>query len=302
VAAGCAPISAQRHGNEQRAGGGPPQGEGCSSNSGPMFILHKVSDTVRVPCAYFLQGKATTLTKLIDDKYSNKVVRNVGLCICLHSFDKLGDSYVYPGDGAAHTEVEFSLIVFKPFEGEVIEGVVCEITKDYLRVSTGYFDNIYVAAASLPQPSEFTPAHDDMYSMWTWKYFESEREREEKAQSGKETDTSATRAEEDEEEGYFMEVGHTIRVQVKSVEFSASPPKGNSKSAAEDLLAANTQANASSGLELPFGRERSSSMVIRELANVAPMVFMAQCQETSTGMIEWWDVPEGDQDEDGENE
>lgn len=33
-----------------------------------------------------------------------QVVYNVGLCICLYDITKLDDSYIFPGDGAAHTK------------------------------------------------------------------------------------------------------------------------------------------------------------------------------------------------------
>lgn len=35
---------------------------------------------------------------------SVQVVYNVGLCICLYDITKLDDSYIFPGDGAAHTK------------------------------------------------------------------------------------------------------------------------------------------------------------------------------------------------------
>lgn len=35
---------------------------------------------------------------------SPQVVYNVGLCICLYDITKLDDSYIFPGDGAAHTK------------------------------------------------------------------------------------------------------------------------------------------------------------------------------------------------------
>ena len=33
-----------------------------------------------------------------------QVVLNVGLCIALHDLTYVGDSYIFPGDGASHTK------------------------------------------------------------------------------------------------------------------------------------------------------------------------------------------------------
>ena len=35
---------------------------------------------------------------------SFQVVLNVGLCIVLHDLTYVGDSYIFPGDGASHTK------------------------------------------------------------------------------------------------------------------------------------------------------------------------------------------------------
>ena len=42
------------------------------------------------------------LTEEIDRKYSNRVVMDVGLAVCLYDFVEVGDAYLYPSDGAAH--------------------------------------------------------------------------------------------------------------------------------------------------------------------------------------------------------
>lgn len=45
------------------------------------------------------------LTAQIEGKFADRVIANVGLCICLHSYESIGDPYVYPSDGAAHYKV-----------------------------------------------------------------------------------------------------------------------------------------------------------------------------------------------------
>ena len=55
---------------------------------------------------------------------------NVGLCIALFDVTSLGDSYIFPGDGASHTRVTFRYIVFRPFMEEVLEGVIKSCNAD----------------------------------------------------------------------------------------------------------------------------------------------------------------------------
>lgn len=53
-----------------------------------------------------------------------QVIKNVGLCIGLYDITQIGDSYIIPGDGAAHIKVTFRYIIFRPSINEVIEGKV----------------------------------------------------------------------------------------------------------------------------------------------------------------------------------
>jgi DNA-directed RNA polymerase III subunit RPC8 len=61
---------------------------------------------------------------------SLQVVLNVGLCIALYDITKLEDSYIFPGDGAAHTKVHFRYVVFRPFMEEVIIGKIRSCSRD----------------------------------------------------------------------------------------------------------------------------------------------------------------------------
>lgn len=47
----------------------------------------------------------SVLTAQIEAKFSGRVIPRVGLCVCLHSYERIGDPYVYPSDGAAHYKV-----------------------------------------------------------------------------------------------------------------------------------------------------------------------------------------------------
>ena len=53
------------------------------------------------------------LTKVLNQKLANKVIHEVGLVIGVLDLLDIGTSFIFPGDGAAHTKVTFRVIVFR---------------------------------------------------------------------------------------------------------------------------------------------------------------------------------------------
>jgi len=248
-----------------------------------MFLLHEMTDTIRVPPRFFLGERNKVLVKLLDDKYCNRVVREVGLCVCIYDFTEVNDSYIYPADGAAHVDVKFNMVVFKPFPGEILEGHVVELTQDYVRISLGFFQDIYVAAPALPQPSEFVPATEDHAVHWSWKYFASERAAELEEGAVSASEPAVQEEEPSDDTGYYIELYNPIRVTVKTVSFGAWREGQDDENAKTDQ-----------------GRDRSNSEVLKSLESAAPMVIMCHAVGEYCGMIEWWDGAL--EDEDGEEE
>jgi len=60
-----------------------------------------------------------------------------------------------PGDGACRTFVKFRYIVFRPFLNEVIVGKVRSCSKDGLRISVDFFDDIFVPSQNIRQRNSF---------------------------------------------------------------------------------------------------------------------------------------------------
>ena len=58
-----------------------------------------------------------------------QVVTDLGLVITLYDITQIEGGYIYPSDGAAHYDVRFKLVVFRPFPGEVIEGNLASCDK-----------------------------------------------------------------------------------------------------------------------------------------------------------------------------
>ncbi|KAL2444660.1 hypothetical protein ABEF94_016908 [Exophiala dermatitidis] len=97
-----------------------------------MFILTTFEDLVQIPPYGFLNNQITRedLEDRINEKYSNKVVQKVGLCICMYDLLKASDGLIGNGTGNANVNVRFRMIVFRPFKGEIMTGTVQRCTPE----------------------------------------------------------------------------------------------------------------------------------------------------------------------------
>ena len=102
-----------------------------------MFVLAHMQDNLKVLPADFARPAPSALRDVISDKYFNKVIKDIGLVISLWNFVKVGDAYIYPNDGSAHYKVEFKLLVFRPFEGELIDGKIESCHEQGINITLG---------------------------------------------------------------------------------------------------------------------------------------------------------------------
>lgn len=164
---------------------------------------------------------------------------DVGLVICPYGpAMEIGDGILVPGDGGAHHQVLFQVVVFKPFIDEILVGTVTESKEEGVMVSVGgFFTHVFIPAYWMLNPSTF----DEGSGLWVWtpNYDEEEHEgdgtgdgaikQEEGEYSGSaRTTTAATATTEggDEEEEvveqnrFEIEIGAEIRFKVKAVNFT----------------------------------------------------------------------------------
>ncbi|CAG8519307.1 15019_t:CDS:2 [Acaulospora morrowiae] len=116
-----------------------------------MFILTVLKDTIHIQPYNFQKPKFEALTDEINRIYANKVIQEVGLCICLYDIISASEEIVHYGNGASYAKVTFRLIVFRPFIGEILEGMVSSNTTEGVKaknlnyqVTLGYFDDILI--------------------------------------------------------------------------------------------------------------------------------------------------------------
>ncbi|WRT64662.1 uncharacterized protein IL334_001596 [Kwoniella shivajii] len=128
-----------------------------------MFVLVGVRDTVPVAPKTFDIPPATTIQDSLNKKYANKLVPDKGLALSVFDILTAEDGKVTWGNGLMYYKVSFRLMLFAPFVGEVIVGKVLSTEKSYIRVSLGFFQDIYIVPSLLPPNSAYDPSQKKFY-------------------------------------------------------------------------------------------------------------------------------------------
>ncbi|WVQ69383.1 uncharacterized protein L199_007600 [Kwoniella botswanensis] len=128
-----------------------------------MFVLVGVRDTIPVAPKTFDIPPAITIQDAINRKYANKLVPDKGLALSLFDILTAEDGKVTWGNGMMYYKVSFRLMLFAPFVGEVIVGKVLSTTKSYIRVSLGFFQDIYIVPSLLPPNSSYDPTQKKFF-------------------------------------------------------------------------------------------------------------------------------------------
>ncbi|CAL8088406.1 unnamed protein product [Calicophoron daubneyi] len=131
-----------------------------------MFILVSLKDTVVILPKYFGSDLKEVIEQDLNSRFANKLVYKVGLCLSLWDISKIEESYISDVDGAYHALVTFRFACFRPFIDEILVGTVKSCSKNGIRVSLNFFDDIYIPPEKLRHPSHF----DYEQNSWVWEY------------------------------------------------------------------------------------------------------------------------------------
>ncbi|KAH7877799.1 RNA polymerase III subunit Rpc25-domain-containing protein [Lentinula edodes] len=123
-----------------------------------MFNLAILKDTVAIHPSNFGVPPEQALIVELNKKYANRILHDVGLCVSVFDLSEVGEGKVRYGDGYLWYKTVFRMVVFRPFTSEVLLGKVKSSDENSIRVSLGFFDDIYIPAIYLPQPSCFDPS------------------------------------------------------------------------------------------------------------------------------------------------
>ncbi|RYP56922.1 hypothetical protein DL769_009829 [Monosporascus sp. CRB-8-3] len=129
-----------------------------------MFILTKIADLVQIAPSQFEKHSRIAIEDNINAKYSNRVIQKIGLCICMYDLLWASEGLIGHGTGMVNVNVEFRMIVFRPFKGETILGKISSATPDGIHIRTDFFEEVFVPYKELPENTEFV--HNEQ--AWTW--------------------------------------------------------------------------------------------------------------------------------------
>lgn len=135
-----------------------------------MFILTKFQDLISIPPHEFYKKSRDSIEDKINEKYSNKIVQRVGLCVCMWDLLKASDGLIGFGTGNVNVNVEFRMIVFRPFKGEVIAATIKANSPHGIYLSTEFFENIFVPDTMLFEGCYY---HEEE-KVWIWPTGETE--------------------------------------------------------------------------------------------------------------------------------
>ena len=131
-----------------------------------MFTQITCVDTIRIPPHMLGIPTLAALHSEIDAKYPNRVLMEQGLVICRYGEClKITNGSCVPGDGGAHHECLFRLVVFRPFVEEVCVGNIVKSSPEGIQVRLGnFFQDIFIPAYWMLRPSRY----DETTGLWVW--------------------------------------------------------------------------------------------------------------------------------------
>ncbi|CAM9478944.1 unnamed protein product [Scytosiphon promiscuus] len=262
-----------------------------------MFVLATIKDTVKVAPSKFSGEALDVLTAQIEEKFADRVIANVGLCVCLHSYESIGDPYVYPSDVAEEWRVRFRMLVFRPFVGEILAGKVSSCTKQGIKVSLDFFENASIPTDLLQSPSVFVRGE------WIWSY--PDPDAEEGAEKG---EGGGSGAEDGEEDASFALALHDeVRFRVRTLEFTQVTSTATGRLQATTVSTARGAGGAAGGMaagrlggmgggaagngaEPSVVRERGTSVDLTDVQEApSAMTITGSMNEEGLGLLSWWE-------------
>ncbi|KAI0144652.1 RNA polymerase III subunit Rpc25 [Xylariaceae sp. FL1272] len=130
-----------------------------------MFILTKIADLVQIPPSQFEQHSRVAIENNINAKYANRVIQKIGLCISMYDLLWASEGLIGHGDGLVNVNVEFRMIVFRPFKHEVLFGRISSASPDGIHIRTDFFEEIFIHHKELPEGSFY----DHNEAAWVWR-------------------------------------------------------------------------------------------------------------------------------------
>lgn len=95
---------------------------------------------------------------------SLQVISNQGLCVTVYDILRVGEAHLRPSSACQHVSVEFRLVMFRPFVGEILTGTVVSCDEEGVRISMGFFDEVHAPSRLLQDPARWSSEEN----LWVW--------------------------------------------------------------------------------------------------------------------------------------
>ncbi|CAI9288270.1 unnamed protein product [Lactuca saligna] len=144
----------------------PPSGDSTSDHTrrGRLHLRPYLQPAFLLRCKISIKGELEAL-------FLDKIIKDLGLCISVYDIQSIDGGFIFANEGAPTYTVKFRLIIFQPFVGEIISAKLKESNADGIRLSVGFFDDIYIPVFLLPSPITAEPDSENKNQVkWIWKY------------------------------------------------------------------------------------------------------------------------------------
>ncbi|KAF8325430.1 RNA polymerase Rpb7 [Cantharellus anzutake] len=121
-----------------------------------MFFIKELTHTIMLHPSYFGPRMVEYLESKLMSDVEGTCSGKFGYIICVLTVTDVGAGIVLPGTGQAEFIARYRAIVFKPFKGEVLEGIVGEVNKMGFFAEVGPL-NIFVSNHLIGTDFKFDP-------------------------------------------------------------------------------------------------------------------------------------------------
>lgn len=121
-----------------------------------MFFVMSLNRTLVINPRFLGPQLEPTLKRRLKELVEGTVNPRFGFIICVLSIEELGDGLVKDGTGDVLFDIKYQAVVFKPFKGEVLDGVVTEVKENVVHVNVGPLRGA-IANSNMPPGYRFAP-------------------------------------------------------------------------------------------------------------------------------------------------
>lgn len=99
-----------------------------------------MTKTIELTPNFFQGDIRKTLQRRLHQEEEGRCVPNYGYIIAIIRVHHVGKGKIKAGTGSSYFTIEYTAVVFKPFKGEIIDGIIYEINTIGIRAYIGPAD------------------------------------------------------------------------------------------------------------------------------------------------------------------